>query len=84
MIYVDNRVKIFCLIVSMITCNTLKMAAIFFNCLQNDGCNGLLYSAILFSDIYGQQNPYIQSTSKPLRFLVSEIDVLLWKWSPFF
>ena len=36
-----------------------------------------------FSGIYAPQNLYIESTLKALRFLVSEIDVLLWKWPPF-
>ena len=36
-----------------------------------------------FSGIYAPQNLYIESTLKDLRLLVSEIDVLLWKWPPF-
>ena len=37
-----------------------------------------------FSEIYSPQNIYIESILKALRLLVSEIDVLLWKWPPFF
>ena len=37
-----------------------------------------------FSGIYATQNLYIESTLKALRLLVSEIDVLLWKWLPFY
>ena len=37
-----------------------------------------------FSKIYAPQNLDIESTWKALRHLVSEIDVLLWKWPPFF
>ena len=39
-----------------------------------------------FSEIYAAQNLYkkIKSTLKALRLLCSEIDVLLWKWRPFF
>ena len=44
---------------------------------------GMMYSAILFSGIYAPQNLYIESTLKVLRLIVSEIDVLLWKWPPF-
>ena len=86
-IYVDNRVTILCVIVPKITRNTLKMAAIFFNCLQNDGYNGMMYSAILFlkSTLHKTyRRVYLESTLKGLRLLVSEINVLLWKWPPSF
>ena len=36
-----------------------------------------------FSEIYAPQNLYIESTLNALRLLVSEIDVILWKWPPF-
>ena len=38
----------------------------------------------LFSEIFSPQNIYIESILRALRLLVSEIDVLLWKWPPFF
>ena len=37
----------------------------------------------ILSEIYAPKNIYIESTLKALQLLVSEIDVLLWKWSPF-
>ena len=37
-----------------------------------------------FSEIYAPQNLYLESKLKALRLLVSGIDVLLWKWPPFF
>ena len=47
---------ILCLIVSKIIRITLNMAAIFLNGFQNGGYKGIMYSAILFSDIYAPQN----------------------------
>ena len=45
----------------------------------------MMCSAILFLDFgfHAPQNLYIKSTLKALCLLVSEIDVLLWKWPPF-
>ena len=37
-----------------------------------------------FSEIHSEQNLDIESKVKALRLLVSEIDLLLCKWSPFF
>ena len=37
-----------------------------------------------FSEIYAPQYLDIESNVKALHFLVSEIDILLWKWTPFF
>ena len=39
---------------------------------------------ILFLQVYAPQNLDIESKLKDLRLLVSEIDVLLWKWPPCF
>ena len=41
-----------------------------------------MYSAILFSEDYAQHNLGIESKLKTLYLLVSDIDVLLWKWPP--
>ena len=59
------------------------MAVIFLNGFQNGGFNAMLYSAILFSEIYAPQNLYLELKLKALRLLVSEIDVLIWQWPPF-
>ena len=37
----------------------------------------------LFSEIFSPQNIYIESILRAMRLLVSDIDVLLWKWPPF-
>ncbi len=50
--------------------------------LQNGGYIGMMYSTILFLESTPHKT-YIESTLKALRLLVSEIDVLLWKWPPF-
>ena len=42
----------------------------------------MMYSAILFLDSTPHKT-CIESTLKALCLLVSEIDVLLWKWPPF-
>ena len=42
------------------------------------------YDKLLFLQVYAPQNLDIESTLKALRLLVSEIDVLLWKWPPCF
>ena len=65
---------ILCLIFSKIIRITLNMAAIFLNGFQNGGYKGIVYSAILFSEIYSPQNIYMESILKALRLLVSEID----------
>ena len=52
---------------------TLEMAAIFKNGLQNGGYNGMIYPAIVFSEIYAPENLYMESTMIALRLLVSEI-----------
>ena len=46
----------------------------------------MMYSTILFLESTPHKTYiqlYIESTLKALRLLVSEIDVLLWKWPPF-
>ena len=53
------------------------------NDLQNGGYIGIMYSAILFLDFTPHKTYIVGSTLKALRLLVSEIDVLLWKWPPF-
>ena len=72
-----------CLIVSKITPITLKMVAIFVKWLQKWRIQWHDEFGNTFSGIYAPQNLYIESTLKALRLLVSEIDVLLWKWPPF-
>ena len=42
------------------------------------------YDTIFFLQVYAPQNLDIESKLKALRLLVSEIDVLLWKWPPCF
>ena len=42
------------------------------------------YDTILFLQVYAKQNLDIESKLKALRLLLSEIDVLLWKWPPCF
>ena len=70
--------------VSKIIRITLNMAVIVLNGFRNGGYKGIMYSAILFSEIYSPQNIYIMPILKALRLLVSEIDVPLWKCPPFF
>ena len=54
------------------------------NGLQNGGYIGMMYSAILFLESTPDKTYiYIEPTLKALRLLVSEIDVLLWKWRHF-
>ena len=44
----------------------------------------MMYSTILFLESTPHKTYiYIESTLKALRLLVSELDVLLWKWPPF-
>ena len=42
------------------------------------------YTTQYFLQVYAPQNLDIESKLKALRLLVSEIDVLLWKWPPCF
>ena len=48
------------------------MIHIFLNGIQNGGYNGLMYSAIFFSEIYAPEKLYIESKMMALRLLVSE------------
>ena len=41
-----------------------------------------IYDTILFLQVYTPQNLAIESVLKAQNLLVSEIDVLLWKWPP--
>ena len=72
-----------CLIVSKITRITIKMVAIFWKWLPKWRIQWRDEFGNTFSGIYAPQNLYIELTLKALRLLVSEIDVLLWKWPTF-
>ena len=74
-------VTFLCIIVSKITRITLKMVAIFFKWLPKLRIQWHDEFGNTFSGIYAPQN--LESTLKALHLLVSEIDVLLWKWPPF-
>ena len=60
------------------------MAAIFSNGLQNGGIQWHDVFGNAYSEIYAPQNIYIESKLNVLHLLVSEVDVLLCKWPPFF
>ena len=83
MICVDTTVAFLCLIVSKISRITLKMVAIFVKWPPKWRIHWHDVFGNTFSGIYAPQNLYIESTMMALRLLVSEIDVLLWKWTPF-
>ena len=83
MICVDTTVAFLCLIVSKISRITLKMVAIFVKWPPKWRIHWHDVFGNTFSGIYAPQNLYIESTLKALRLFVSEIDVLLWKWTPF-
>ena len=82
-VFIQPTLKDLCLLVSEIDVLLRKWVAILYNVLQNGGCNFMIYRQYV-SEIYAPQNLYIESTLKVLRLLVSKIDVLLWKWPPFF
>ena len=79
----DTIVTFLCLIVSMISRITLKIVAIFVKWPPKSRIHWHDVFGNTFSGIYAPQNLYVESTLKALRLLVSEIDVLLWKWPPF-
>ncbi len=83
MICVDRRVTFLCLIVWKICRITLKMVAIFVKWPPKWRIRWHDVFGNTFSGFYTPQNLYIVSTLKALRLLVSEIDVLIWKWPPF-
>ena len=83
MICVDTTVTFLCLIVSKISRITLKMVAILVKLPPKWQIHWHDVFGNTFSGIYAPQNLYIESKLKALCLLVSEIDVLLWKWPPF-
>ena len=83
MICVDTTVTFLCPIVSKISRITLTMVAIFIKWPPKWRIYWHNVFGNTFSGIYAPQNLYVESTLKALRLLVSEIDVLLWKWPPF-
>ena len=80
---IESRLKAQYPLVSEIDLLLWKWPPSFLNGLQNGGYNGMVYSAIFFSEMPAPQNLEIESKLKSLRLLVSEIDVLLRKWPPF-
>ena len=71
-----------CPIISKISRITLKMVAIFVKWPPKWRIHWHDVFDNTFSGINAPRN-YIESTLKALRLLVSEIDVLPWKWPPF-
>ena len=80
MICVDTTVTFLCPIISKISRITLKIVAFFEKWPPKWRIHWHDVFDNTFSGIYAPQNLYIESTLKALRLLVSEIDVLLWKW----